>query len=157
MRCHAFRPHVAETIRQLEAERRRHLEAVKVIDDILARVSQMVEPGDIQVAPPRRLPTDPLILPFSPRGRFRQTGEQSILQFVESHGNPTTSEINEHWRTEGRRGVANVALLKLLKQGLIAREADPAIRGSRYVFRRSNQTGSASYRPLCEPLCRFHL
>jgi len=133
---------VAETVRQLEAERQRHLEAVRVIDDILNRVSQAVEPGDLPLVPPQPPPKVAPIVPFSPRGRFRQTGEQSILQFVQSHGNPTTSEINEHWRTEGRRGVANVALLKLLKQGLVSRQADPAIRGSRYVFGHSNQTST---------------
>ena len=42
-------------------------------------------------------------------------------------------------RTEGRKGTANVTLLKLLKDGLIRREEDPAIRGSRYRLAQSGK------------------
>jgi hypothetical protein len=123
---------VVEAIRQLEADRRRHEQAINAIDEILARVSRAIGPPDLRgtdVAQPR-IPSDP---PANHRGKFGQTGEQSILQFIRLHGNPSTSEINEHWRAEGRRGFANVVLHKLIKQGRLYRTPDPHTRGSRYA------------------------
>jgi hypothetical protein len=67
------------------------------------------------------------------RGRFLQTADQSVLSFIEHRGNPSTAEINAHWRAEGRKGTANVTILRLLKQNAIRRESDPNVRGSRYV------------------------
>jgi hypothetical protein len=125
---------LAEMIQQLEADRRRHAEAIEAIDEVLSQVGRVVslariDTGDFQVPQPG--------VPIPPagrrRGKFELTGEQSVLQFVSRRVNPTTAEINEHWRSEGRRGVANVILLKLLKQGLIQRQIDAGIRGSRYL------------------------
>src|SRR3954464_3060084 len=125
---------LAEMIQQLEADRRRHAEAIEAIDDVLSQVGRVVslarlDPGDFPVPPTL------LNLPHTPRrrGKFELTGERSVLQFISRRGSPTTAEINEHWRAEGRRGVANVILLKLLKQGLIQRRLDAGIRGSRYL------------------------
>jgi len=125
---------VIEAIRRLEADRQRHAKAIHDIDEILERVSRAVAPRVEHDTPPARPPVTASTPPPPHRGKFKQTGEQSILQFVKATGSPTTSEINEHWRTEGRRGVANVVLLKLLKQGLIARRPDPGARGSRYTM-----------------------
>jgi hypothetical protein len=125
---------VIGAIRQLEADRQRHMQAIHDIDAILARVSRAVAPHVAQAALAAPPPDTASTPPITHRGKFKQTGEQSILQFVKTHGNPTTSEINEHWRAEGRRGVANVVLLKLLKQGLISRRHDPGTRGSRYTM-----------------------
>jgi hypothetical protein len=133
---------LGETIQRLEQDRLRHAREIAAIDAILAQVTKAV--GGLGVAnaaaaewgdgapglvaelsrfnPPRA----------SKRGRFERTGEQSVLDFVRARENPTTAEINRHWREEGRKGVANVIMLRLLKAGLICREADPAIRGSRY-------------------------
>jgi DNA-binding PadR family transcriptional regulator len=123
---------LAEMIQQLEADRRRHAEAIEAIDDVLSQVGRVVslarlDPGDF--------PVPSLTLPHTPRrrGKFELTGERSVLGFISRRGSPTTAEINEHWRAEGRRGVANVILLKLLKQGLIQRRLDAGIRGSRYL------------------------
>jgi hypothetical protein len=125
---------LAEMIQQLEADRRRHAEAIEAIDDVLSQVGRAVnlarlDRGDFPVPAPE------LTLPHVPRrrGRFEMTGERSVLQFISRRVSPTTAEINEHWRSEGRRGVANVILLKLLKQGLIQRRLDAGVRGSRYL------------------------
>jgi hypothetical protein len=60
------------------------------------------------------------------------TGEEAILAFVNQHGRATTAEINAHWRSEGRGGVANNAIVRLLKRGELVREPVPGTRGSYY-------------------------
>lgn len=131
---------LAEMIQQLEADRRRHAEAIDAIDQVLAQVSKVVgvarlDSPDVAQGLARTANID-----VRRRGKFEHTGEQSVLQFIGMRGSPTTAEINAHWRAEGRRGVANVILLKLLKQGLIRRQMDPKIRGSRYLITPSGQT-----------------
>ena len=123
---------LAEMIQQLEADRRRHAEAIEAIDQVLSQVGRAVSLARLDTGD---FPVPSLTLPAAPRrrGKFELTGERSVLQFIARKTNPTTAEINEHWRSEGRRGVANVILLKLLKQGLIQRQMDSAIRGSRYL------------------------
>jgi hypothetical protein len=126
---------LAEMIKQLEADRRRHAEAIEAIDQVLAQVGRAVgmprmDAGEFTPSLQSLISAAPEV---RPRGKFEQTGERSVLQFIAHRANPTTAEINNHWRAEGRRGVANVILLKLLKQGLIQRQMDPAIRGSRYL------------------------
>jgi hypothetical protein len=135
---------VVETIRRLEADRCRHLQAIDAIDQILARVSRAVQSGDVQVPPVARSCRDGSTSLQPHRGKFRQTGEQCILQFVKARGNPTTAQINEHWKAEGRRGFANAVLLKLIKQGLISRQSEPGARGSRYVTPGAIQVDSTS-------------
>jgi DNA-binding PadR family transcriptional regulator len=129
---------LAEMIQQLEADRRRHAEAIEAIDQVLSQVGRVVsharlDTGDYSVAAGSGGPAG------RRRGKFELTGERSVLQFIARKGNPTTAEINEHWRAEGRRGVANVILLKLLKQGLISRMVDASIRGSRYLLTEAGQ------------------
>jgi hypothetical protein len=138
---------LAEKIQQLQADRQRHVEAMATIDRVLAEIDQALRgvapaPSQPSAAPPapdgvirREVPTTPI----RHRGRFNRTGIDSVLDFIRHHTNPTTSEINAHWRNEGRKGTVNVTLLKLLKDGLILREGDPGIRGSRY---RLAQSGS---------------
>lgn len=125
-------------ISRLEADRQRHAEAIREIDRVLSQVGRAVgafqdnhsdDPAGSQqafeVGSPRR---------ERKRGRFQMTGERSVLELIRRQGNPTTAEVNAHWRAEGRRGSANVILLRLLKTGQIARQADPRVRGSRYVL-----------------------
>jgi hypothetical protein len=130
---------LAEMIQQLEADRRRHAEAIEAIDQVLSQVGRVVsharlDTGDFPVPPDVSS-----VAGVRRRGKFELTGERSVLQFIAHKGNPTTAEINEHWRSEGRRGVANVILLKLLKQGLIRRLVDASIRGSRYLLTEAGQ------------------
>jgi hypothetical protein len=133
---------LAEMIQQLEADRRRHAEAIEAIDQVLSQVGRVVsharlDTGDFPV--PSGVPGAPGV---RRRGKFELTGERSVLQFIARRVNPTTAEINEHWRSEGRRGVANVILLKLLKQGLIRRVVDASIRGSRYLLTNAGEEES---------------
>ncbi|HEY7118076.1 MAG TPA: hypothetical protein VH475_15920 [Tepidisphaeraceae bacterium] len=132
---------LAEMIRQLEEDRRRHAEAIEAIDQVLSQVSRAV--GTVRYGVEEVVQGLPeianLLLELPKKRKFDQTGEKSVLNFIGSRQNPTTSEINGHWRSQGRRGVANVVLLKLLKQGFIIRQADPQIRGSRYILSPAGQ------------------
>ena len=123
---------LAEMIQQLQADRRRHAEAIEAIDEVLSQVGRVVSHARIDTGD---FPVPSMAGPAGARrrGKFELTGERSVLRFIARKVNPTTAEINEHWRSEGRRGVANVILLKLLKQGLIRRLVDSGIRGSRYL------------------------
>jgi hypothetical protein len=139
---------LAEKIQQLQADRQRHAQAMATIDQVLAQIDQALR----TVTPPPRPATETApssgadaILhevpprPVRHRGRFERTGVDSVLDFIRQQANPTTAEINAHWRAEGRKGTANVTLLKLLKDNRIRREEDPTIRGSRYRLAQSGK------------------
>jgi hypothetical protein len=67
------------------------------------------------------------------RGKFAISGEESIINFIRDHRNPSTSEITAHWRSEGRGGKADNALSRLVKIRRLKRQPIPGERGSRYV------------------------
>lgn len=119
---------LAERIRSLQAERERHAREIAAIDQVLGRISEVLGLGSA-TRPPGAGPAK------RSKGRFALTAEQSVLQFIREKKNPSTADINGHWRGEGRKGTANVTILKLLKQNAIRRENDPHVRGSRYVVR----------------------
>jgi len=127
---------LAAKIRQLEADRRRHADAIAAIDQVLSRVGSALSAN--RVAPSDSgggRPDASADLPVKRRrGKFAQTAEHSVLEFIQRHRNPSTAEINAHWRAEGRLGTSNVTLLRLLKSGAIRRIDDPNVRGSRYVI-----------------------
>jgi hypothetical protein len=123
---------LAEKIRQLQEDRGRHARAIAEIDEVLGRIQHAL--GGLGGA---SAPVAGLDAPEGARVRRRyqklpQTGEESVLTFVREHGNPSTAEINDHWRGEGRPGVANPTVARLLKRGALRRENDPTVRGSRY-------------------------
>jgi len=117
---------LAARIRRLQSERGRHIQAIAEIDKVLGEVENVLTDLDIP------LPSDG----DQPRRRRYQklelTGEESVLEFIRTNGNPTTAQVNAHWQQEGRPGVANPILARLLKRGVLQRENDPAVRGSRY-------------------------
>lgn len=129
---------LVDMISRLEADRQRHADAICEIDRVLAQVGRAVgafRPGIAEVPVDASTAFDPAPARRErKRGRFQMTGERSVLELIRRKGNPTTAEVNAHWRGEGRRGSANVILLRLLKTGQIVRQADPRVRGSRYVL-----------------------
>ena len=72
------------------------------------------------------------------RGRKRQTfarsGEEEVLEFVRKSGTPNSAEVNAHWESQGRKGRADNALSKLVRDGKLKRVANPGERGSRYAI-----------------------
>jgi hypothetical protein len=127
-----YQSDLAEQIKRLEADRQRHAQAMAEIDDVLARINDAL--SAVRSIPDAGRPTLEVYSQRRRRGRFTQTAIQSVLAFIRERGNPSTSEINAHWRSEGRKGTVNVTLLKLLKEGLIQRVQDASIRGSRYTL-----------------------
>jgi len=131
---------LAEKVRQLQADRQRHAQAINQIDQVLERVENAL--AALKGVPPKpRRSTPPIpqkpIAPTTPRAhrhyrKFEMTGEESVMDFVRRHGSPTTAQINANWHAQGRTGVANPILARLLKQGRLLRQIDPSVRGSRY-------------------------
>lgn len=66
------------------------------------------------------------------RGSFAKTGEQAVLDFVKSAGQPNSKEVNAAWTKEGRAGRADNMLTKLVKEGKLKRVTVKDERGSRY-------------------------
>ncbi len=102
---------LAEMIRRLEADRRRHSAAIAAIDEVLAQVSKVVgkacggeveSPSDVSVASLASM------IDLPRRRKFEQTGERSVLEFIKSRVNPTTSEINAlGWQTSSSCGFSS--------------------------------------------------
>jgi hypothetical protein len=118
---------LAGKIRQLQADRQRHAQAIADIDQVLREVEEAL--AVIRGEPVPQPPSSPAKRRYQ---KLPTTGEESVLAFVRQHRNPTTAQINAHWRGEGRPGVANPTLARLLKRGWLRREDDPKVRGSRY-------------------------
>lgn len=68
------------------------------------------------------------------RQKFAVSGDQSILNFVRRKGNPTTAEIQAHWKSEGRGASADNSLSKLFREKKLKREPHKQGRGSRYTL-----------------------
>ncbi len=67
------------------------------------------------------------------RNKFALTGDESVLAFIKRRGNPSTSEVQAHWSSEGRGSSADNSLSKLHRDKKIKREANKQGRGSRYT------------------------
>jgi hypothetical protein len=68
------------------------------------------------------------------RRSFETNAEDMVLAFVKSHKNPTTQEINRHWKEAGRGHTADNTLSKLIREKKLKREALKEGRGSRYLL-----------------------
>ena len=66
------------------------------------------------------------------RGKFKQTGEQTILSLLKSGKPLMTKDVNHGWVSAGRSGTANVLLGKLVQARKIKRTKVRGERGSRY-------------------------
>jgi hypothetical protein len=139
---------LAEKIRQLQVDRQQHAQAINEIDQVLGRVEKALtelkamttrSSGHIAMT----APDHDAQRPRRHYQKFELTGEESVLDFIRREGHPTTAEINNNWHAQGRTGVANPILARLLKRGLLERENDPTVRGSRY--RLSPQPADATH------------
>ena len=68
------------------------------------------------------------------RTKFAKTGEETVLAFIEKEGNPSTSEIQAHWKSEGRSGASDNSISTLMKKKKLKREENKTGRGSRYTI-----------------------
>ena len=120
---------LTRALTKLRSEREKHLAAIaehqaklEEIDAILGKAGVRLGVVDKNVAVQGR----------KQRGRFSQTGEQSVLAFVKKHENPTTQDINAHWKREKRGGKADNTLTKLVKGKQLKRAKVKGGRGSAY-------------------------
>jgi len=66
------------------------------------------------------------------KGSFSKTGDQSVLDFVKKTGKVSAKQANKHWKDEGRKGSANNALTKLVKEKKLKRVPVKGQRGGLY-------------------------
>jgi hypothetical protein len=130
---------LAERIQQLLSERVHHAEAVVRIDETLERVGAALgaslgkrrgrKPGSFSAASGTTK-----VSRRRRRRSFETNAEEMVLTFVKGHRNPTTQDINRHWKSEGRGHTADNTLSKLTKEKKLKREPLKEGRGSRYTL-----------------------
>jgi arginine repressor len=129
-------PGLADQIKQLEESRDKHAAALAEIDQLLNRISQTLK----SLHPSSQLSSPSVTAGWTAMGeggrrkyhKMELTGDQAVVAFVKKRGIATTAEINAQWRAEGRGGVANNAIVRLLKRGELVRETSQGSRGGRY-------------------------
>jgi hypothetical protein len=152
------RANLVAQLHALQSDRARHAQAIAKIDATLERIGEML----IGTAPVPGLPPPsakaegvPGPLPLLPAGvpppgrprKYRKlelTGEEFIIDWIRQHGSATTLEINAAWRAQGRGGVANNAIGRLLKRRQVVREPIQNQRGSRYRLPGSGSSSGSS-------------
>jgi hypothetical protein len=153
------RANLVAQLHALQADRARHAQAIAKIDATLERISEMISgaapaPGSLQpTAKAETLPEALLLTPLAggpmssrPR-KYRKlelTGEEFIIEWIRQHGSATTLEINAAWRAQGRGGVANNAIGRLVKRRQVVREPIQNQRGSRYRLPGAGNLSSSS-------------
>ncbi len=68
------------------------------------------------------------------RGSFATTGKESILAFLKREGSATSSEIKQHWQSEGRKGKVENELGKMFKAKQLTRTPLVGKPGNRYAL-----------------------
>jgi hypothetical protein len=125
-------------IHKLLEEREQHANALAHIDQILAGVSATLKGAPVESMDGKKpaATAAPAAVKGKKqrrgRGHFAVSAEESILGFVKLKKNPTSAEINQHIKSEGRSSSANNALGKLVKEKKLKRTPIPGERGSRY-------------------------
>lgn len=138
-------PRIADPARQLEETITRLQERRRALTADLARIDALCERYGIQLQgrkgpgrpPGRRAAAVPGTRAGRrrKRGRFTKSALVSVADFVKAAGpkGVTTSEVNKHWKGEGRAGDAYVTLGQLTKLRKIKRKNLKGQRGSRYT------------------------
>ena len=141
-------PDVAGRIQSLMQEKQQHEEALAQINQTLQQIGSLLGGAPRGRRPGRPSASVSFAMPAAAIGggamggrrkrrkrrHFEMSGEDSIVQFVRTNRNPTTSEITAHWRREGRGGKADNALSRLVKIRRLKRQPIPGERGSRYLI-----------------------
>ena len=134
---------LSQLLLTLQADSARHAQATAAVTNTLQQISGLLAAllgGNTTAAPfpiakRRGRPPKALAAPVLRRKRqkFGTTGEESVLGFIQKHGNPSTSEVQAQWLSEGRKASADNAISTLFKKKMIRREKNKQGRGSRYT------------------------
>jgi hypothetical protein len=122
---------LSQRIQSLLADRQQHATAIATIDHILERVGAVLGKSK-----KTRQPWKPTSIVTKPAKRHRRTfvvsGDELVLAFVKAKKNPTTKQINQHWKSRGRGNTADNTLTKLVKEKKLKRIPIVGGRGSQY-------------------------
>jgi hypothetical protein len=138
-------------IEQLLKQQKMHTDALAVIESTLSRVTAALGGTPAAVAAPaapkkrgRPFGTGakapavvhaPAAKTAAKTAKSGMTANEFVIAFVESRKNPTTGDINTHWKESGRLGTADNSLSILTKAKKIKRiPLGNGMRGSRYVI-----------------------
>jgi hypothetical protein len=135
---------ISAHIQKLIAEKQHHTEALARINETLDQIAGLVGgtnghrrgPG----RPPKAVSEASDVATAPKRGRRRRrrsfavSGEQSLLNFIKQHRNPTTQELKQHWASENRGGTADNTLSKLFRERKVKRTPLEEGRGSRFTL-----------------------
>ena len=131
-------------IERLLSQRHQHVAAVATIDATLARVSAALGGAAPKAAvakpvkaaarkakaPAAKAPVAKAPVKAAKSGL---TANDFVLEFVKARKNPTSQEINKHWKDAGRLGMADNNLSLLTKAKKLKRTPlGLGLRGSRY-------------------------
>jgi len=127
-------------IQKLLEERQQHADALTHIDQVLAGVNATLSGAPVASLNGKKpvvvVAQAPAVIKAKTRrrgrGHFSLSAEESILAFVKQKKSPTSAEINQHIKSEGRSSSANNALGKLVKEKKLKRTPIAGQRGSRY-------------------------
>ena len=126
---------------ELQKERQQHVDSITVIDATFGELGISAAPAKRGPGRPRKTKAAaakpaPKAAPKTGRtrrrGRFGISGEESVTNFIKANRHCRTGQINAHWIKEGRRGKADNALGKLVKEGKLVRTPLKGERGSTY-------------------------
>jgi len=127
---------LAARIQKLLEERQVHADAVSHIDQTLAGVSAALSGNGATLGNGKVAAVGAVRAPRKRRrgrGHFSLSAEESVLAFVKQQKNPTTAELNQHFKDEGRSSTANNALGMLVREKRLKRvPLGKGIPGSRY-------------------------
>jgi len=122
---------LAQRIQSLLADRQQHATAIAAIDQVLERVGAALGKKTVKRQPPK--PAAAVTKPAKRRRRtFAVSGDELVLAFVKAKKNPTTKQINQHWKSRGRKYSADNTLTKLVKEKKLKRTPVVGGRGSQY-------------------------
>jgi hypothetical protein len=123
---------LSQRIQSLLADRQQHASAIAAIDQVMERVSAALGKTTAKRKSPK--PASPAVTKPAKRRRrtFAQNADQFVLAFVKTKKNPTTKQVNQHWKKQGRSHTADNTLTKLVKEKKLKRTPIVGGRGSQY-------------------------
>ena len=135
---------LSAAIKDLLDRHQAHMATVREIDATLEQIEALVGgsngrrrgPGRRRAAaePGGDLGPKPKTPRRRGRGDYKETAEEMVLSFVRQHRNPTSREINAHWKSQGRPWSADVTVGKLVRDKKLKRTPLEGQRGSRYAL-----------------------
>jgi hypothetical protein len=145
---------LSELLEQLEEQKAQHQQSTAAITETMEQISELLgsllggrttrsaaASSSAPMSSPKPQASTPVSAPPAAakgdrgtRTKFAMSGEEAILSFVRQRKNPSTSEIQAHWKSMGRASSGDNSLSKLVKDKKLKREPNKAGRGSRYML-----------------------